>query len=148
MKNARHLEIMKLIREYDIETQTELVSRLSEAGFVATQATVSRDIRALKLIKTQRKNGKACYEVPDSTAQPEKYIRLLKEAVVSVIAAKNLIVVRTVPGMAMAAAAALDEWENEDIAGCIAGDDTIFCAVYPDADPDAVISKLNDLLSY
>ena len=77
----------------------------------------------------------------------EKYIRVLRESVLSVTEARSLIVIRTVPGMAMAAAAALDSWENKAIAGCIAGDDTIFCAVYPDTDTAGLIRTIRSFLN-
>lgn len=147
MKIARHAEILRIIRENEVETQTELAELLTEAGFPATQATISRDIRSLRLIKVLRKSGRACYESPEAQSQPEKYVRVLKETVLSVAEAKNLIVIRTVSGMAMAAAAALDGWGNDKIAGCIAGDDTVFCAVFPDVDSESIISDINELLS-
>lgn len=148
MKIARHAEILKIIKENEVETQSELAELLKEAGFSATQATVSRDIRALRLVKSLRNSGKACYEAPqDNQVQPEKYIRVLKGTILSVVQAKNLVIVRTVPGMAMAAAAALDGWENEKIAGCIAGDDTIFCAAFTDEEAAIILEDINKLLS-
>lgn len=146
MKIARHAEILKIIRNEDIETQSELVEKLNEAGYPATQATVSRDIRALRLTKAPLENGKVHYVAPKQEMQPQKYLRVLKESVLTVQEAKNLIVIKTVPGMAMAAAASLDEWNHSQIPGCIAGDDTIFCALTPDADISKVVKELKTLL--
>ncbi len=147
MKNSRQTEIVRLVREREIETQAELASLLMQAGFSATQATISRDIRELKLYKTMTKNGRSCYAAPGPELQPERYRRVLKESVVSVTAAKSLIVIRTVPGMAMAAAAALDEWHHNGIAGCIAGDDTIFCAMNLQAGEEDLINDIQKLLT-
>ena len=146
MKIARHAEILKIIRENNIETQTELVEKLNEAGYTATQATVSRDIRALGLTKAPLKNGKVHYVAPKQELQPQKYRRVLQETVVSVSEAKSMIVLKTIPGMAMAAAASIDEWNHPQIPGCIAGDDTVFCALTPDADGKKVLEELSKLL--
>lgn len=147
MKIARHAEILRLIRTYDIETQTDLVRCLNEAGYAATQATVSRDIRELRLSKAPLPNGRVHYVAPEQEIHPEKYRRVLRDSVLSLHPAKNLIVVKTVPGMAMAAAASLDDWNCKKIAGCIAGDDTIFCALAPDADLEDTIRDIEALLS-
>ena len=115
MKIARHEEILKLIDMYDIETQEELVRRLNENGFPATQATVSRDIRALNLSKTVSENGKVRYSVSRSTPETGgRYIRAFKDAVFSIEEAGSILVLRTESGMAMAAAAALDELDWDD----------------------------------
>jgi transcriptional regulator of arginine metabolism len=143
MKIARHEEILKLINQYDIETQEELARRLNESGFPVTQATVSRDIRALNLSKTVSGSGRVRYAV-SGKAQSSKgrYIRAFKDAVASMEATGNIIVIKTEPGMAMAAAAALDELNLNDIAGCIAGDNTVFAAV---KSADAAFSVLEEL---
>lgn len=146
MKIARHAKILSLIKEYDIATQTDLVDHLKKAGFDATQATVSRDIKALKLSKAAGENGKVRYVAPETDPHPEKYLRVLKDSVTDIILSPGLIVVRTVPGMAMAAAASIDEWNNECIAGCIAGDDTIFCALTAGSDPAEVKRELEALI--
>ena len=121
MKVARHEKIIELIHQYDIDTQEELASRLNEAGFKVTQATVSRDIRALKLTKVAGKDGKSRYAIinNESGSLGEKYTRVLGQ---------NIIVIKTVSGMAMGVAAALDALKWPEILGCIAGDDTIMCA--------------------
>ena len=129
MKVARHEKIKELIQQYDIDTQEELASRLNEAGFKVTQATVSRDIRALKMMKVTGKDGKSRYvilqELP--TEMGEKYTRVLHDALLTIDQGQNILVIRTVPGMAMGVAAALDALNWEEILGSIAGDDTVMC---------------------
>ena len=145
MKSARQEKILELIREYEIDTQEELASRLEAAGFKVTQATVSRDIRALNLTKLVGKDGRPCYQVVGNTGQgelPDKYLRVLRDSAVYVEAGKNIVIVKTVPGMAMGAATALDALEWEEILGCIGGDDTVFCAC-PD---DQAAVKVRDRL--
>ena len=124
MKVARHEKIIELIHQYDIDTQEELASRLNEAGFKVTQATVSRDIRALKLTKVAGKDGKSRYAIinNESGSLGEKYTRVLEDTLLSID------VGQTVSGMAMGVAAALDALKWPEILGCIAGDDTIMCA--------------------
>ena len=130
MKTKRHSKIVELINSYDIETQEELAQRLEEDGFAVTQATVSRDIRDLKLSKVVTANGKQKYSLmPKQDGISEKYVRILGEAFVSMDMAQNILVVKTVSGMAMAAAAALDSMQMSEIVGCIAGDDTIMAAI-------------------
>ena len=130
MKLARHEKIIELIHQYDIDTQEELAARLNEAGFKVTQATVSRDIRALKMTKVAGKDGKSHYAILKDAAPElgDKYTRVLRDAVISIDVGQNLVVVKTVPGMAMGVAAALDALAWPEILGCIAGDDTIMCA--------------------
>ena len=110
MKVARHEKIKELIQQYDIDTQEELASRLNEAGFKVTQATVSRDIRALKMMKVTGKDGKSRYVIPQElpTEMGEKYTRVLHDALLTIDQGQNILVIRTVPGMAMGVAAALD----------------------------------------
>lgn len=130
MKSDRHAQILRLIREHDIETQEELALKLQESGYAVTQATVSRDIRALKLTKVATDSGGVRYALMQQRRGDEegKYVRVLADAVVSMEAADSLLVVRTASGMAMAAAAVLDELHLPELVGCIAGDNTIFCA--------------------
>ncbi len=148
MKIARHAQILKLINQYDIETQEELAARLNESGYKVTQATVSRDIRQLKLMKITREDGHSKYAEQQNTDREvlSKYIRILKESLISMDLAGNLVVIKTVSGMAMAAAAALDELRWGEIAGCIAGDDTIMCAAKSPDDALVVIDKLKKTL--
>ena len=131
MKVDRHSKIVELIGKYQIETQEELAEYLKKAGYHVTQATVSRDIRELKLTKVAMSNGKQKYAALTEPAEDlsQKYIRVLKDGFASMDMAQNILVVRTVSGMAMAVAAALDALNFHEIVGTIAGDDTIMCAV-------------------
>lgn len=144
MKNARQTQIIRLIEQYHIETQEELAERLNQSGFQVTQATVSRDIRELHLIKVADGQGKSRYSIiqNDVGHLSKKYTRVLKDAYVSMDTAGNLLVMKTVPGMAMAAGAALDALGWPEILGCIAGDDTIMCAIHSPQDAKLVMSKL------
>ena len=148
MKPQRHKKILELIRTEAIETQEELANRLNEAGFHVTQATVSRDIRALKLTKMTRKDGRSYYAVleENNPVTGDKYTRVIREALVSMDAAENLVVIKTVSGMAMAVAASLDSMKWEELLGCIAGDDTIMCAARTAEGARTVIDKLDALL--
>ena len=131
MKVARHEKIIELIHQYDIDTQEELASRLNEAGFKVTQATVSRDIRATQARqKVAGKDGKSRYAIinNESGSLGEKYTRVLEDTLLSIDVGQNIIVIKTVSGMAMGVAAALDALKWPEILGCIAGDDTIMCA--------------------
>ena len=116
MKVSRHAKIIELISQYDIETQEELAEYLNNAGFKVTQATVSRDIRELKLTKVQSENGRQRYMVmQNQTAFSDKYIRILKDGYVSMDMAQNILVIKTVAGMASAVCAALDAMKWNEI---------------------------------
>ena len=149
MKSNRHQKIIELVDNYEIETQEELADRLREEGFQVTQATVSRDIRALKLSKVSCGNGRQKYVAikQDDTHLSAKYIRVLKDGFVSMDKAQNILVIKTVSGMAMAVAAAVDAMEMEEIVGSIAGDDTIMVAVRTTEDTQVVMEKINAVLS-
>lgn len=138
IKQNRHAKIAELIKERNIETQEELTSALKEAGFEVTQATVSRDIKAMKLVKVAaydengvRKGYKYSKNVhSDSVPElAEKYRNLLKDVVVKADYACNLAVIKTYSGMANAAAAAIDAIHNSGIVGSVAGDDTVLCVL-------------------
>ena len=148
MKIQRHAKIVELINQYDIDTQEELARRLKEAGFRVTQATVSRDIRELRLTKIAVDGGKQKYVVMNtqSSELDEKYLRILRDGFVSMDMAQNILVIRTVSGMAMAVAAAMDALNWKEIAGCIAGDDTIMCAVRTVNDTLLVMNKIKKLI--
>lgn len=131
MKKRRQGKIIEIIRKYNVGTQEELADRLREEGFAVTQATVSRDIREMKLSKMPAENGGQKYVFLEQGSRMEnKYVHVLREAFMGAEAAQNILVVRTVAGMAMAVAAALDALNFPEIVGCIAGDDTIFVAVH------------------
>ena len=149
MKVNRHAKIVELINKYQIETQEELAERLNQVGFHVTQATVSRDIRDLKLTKVPAENGKQKYAVLESgnTAMGEKYIRILRDGFVSMDMAQNILVIKTVSGMAMAVGAALDAMKWTELVGCIAGDDAVMCAVRSVDDTILLMEKIKKLLA-
>jgi len=149
MKISRQSKIIELINKYDIETQEELADRLMKDGYNVTQATVSRDIRELKLTKVAVDGGRQKYIVLQKTepGMSEKYTRVLRDGFVSMDMAQNIMVVKTVPGMAMAVAAALDALQLNSIVGCIAGDDTIMCAIRSVEETIQVMEKLNKLIN-
>lgn len=148
MKSARHEKIIELIQEYDIDTQEELAARLNEAGFEVTQATVSRDIRALKLMKVAGKDGKSRYAIltEPSAELGDKYTRILQDTLTSLDVGQNMLVIRTVPGMAMGVAAALDALKWKEILGSIAGDDTVMCVARDAEQAEIVAEKLKGIL--
>jgi transcriptional regulator of arginine metabolism len=149
MKVSRQAKLIELIHQYEIETQEELAERLKEAGFQVTQATISRDIRNLKLTKVATDSGKQKYVVLQAGKDEinEKYIRVLRDGYLSAQLAQNLLVVKTISGMAMAVAAAIDAMDWEEVVGCIAGDDTIFCAIRSMEDAQMVKEKLHGIVS-
>ncbi|MCR4673850.1 MAG: arginine repressor [Lachnospiraceae bacterium] len=148
MKTERQNRILDLIVKKEIGTQEELMEELNKAGYSVTQATVSRDIREMKLTKVALSDGKLRYvayrETEDDLA--EKYKRIFRDGFLSMDNAQNILVIRTVSGMAMAVAAALDHMELHEIVGSIAGDDTIMCAVRSVDDTLAVMNKLEEAL--
>ena len=148
MKVNRHAKIVELINKYQIETQEELAEYLNQEGFRVTQATVSRDIRDLKLTKVPIENGRQKYAVlqAEQNGLAEKYIRILIDGYVSMDMAQNILVIRTVSGMAMAVAAALDAMKWTELVGCIAGDDTVMCAVRTVDDTILLMEKIKKLL--
>ena len=150
MKSGRQSKIIELIEKNEVETQEELASLLNAAGFKVTQATISRDIRELKLTKVTGENGGQKYALIKNHAGShvtDKYIRVLCDGLVSMDMAQNILVIKTVSGMAMAVAAALDSLHLEGIVGCIAGDDTIMCAIKTVEDTEHVIAKLRKLIA-
>lgn len=146
MKIRRQAKILELINQYEIETQDELARHLKEEGFKVTQATISRDIRELKLMKVSSGGDHQKYTAIESGSERlvEKYLRVLRDGFVEMDKAGNLIVIRTVSGMAMAVAAALDAMNWSEVAGCIAGDDTIFCAVHTPEEAIRVMEKIKE----
>lgn len=148
MKKQRHEIIVNLINRYDIETQEELAAYLKDKGFEVTQATVSRDIRELNLSKISAGNGRQKYIVlsGDDNKLSDKYIRVLRDGFVSMDMAQNILVIKTVQGMAMAVAAAIDAMRFPEIVGCIAGDDTIMAAIRTVEDTLIIMKKLNEII--
>lgn len=148
MKTKRQTKMLELIRKYDIETQEELSDYLEKEGYQVTQATVSRDIRELKLTKVAVGNGRQKYValVEKNEDLSEKYARVFHDGFISMDMAQNILVIKTVSGMAMAVAAAVDAMNFHEIVGCIAGDDTIMCAIRSVEDTVAVMNRLRKLV--
>lgn len=148
MKTKRQAKMLELIKKYDIETQEELSDYLEKEGYQVTQATVSRDIRELKLTKVARSNGRQKYValVESGEDLSEKYVRVFRDGFVSMDMAQNILVIKTVAGMAMAVAAALDAMHLHEVVGSIAGDDTIMCAIRSVDDTVAVMSRLRKIV--
>ncbi len=148
MKKSRHRQIVEIINKYDVETQEDLANYLKEAGFEVTQATVSRDIRELKLTKVSNGRGKQRYIVltQKDAHMEDRFIRVLKDGFVSMDMAQNILVVKTVAGMAMAVAAAIDALHFLEVVGCIAGDDTIMIAVRTIEDTHNLMDKIHKMV--
>ena len=148
MKNGRQKQILTIVSEHDVETQEELIVRLKASGFKATQATVSRDIKELRLIKLATENGHYKYvqSVGEDGKSSAKFDNVLRETVISVRNAGPIVVVRTYAGMAMAAAAAVDAMQINCILGTIAGDDTIFIAVSDEVASDLIEKKIERII--
>ena len=146
MKKGRHEAIIELIRKYEIENQSDLANKLAEAGYDVTQATVSRDIQKLNLIKI-KSNGKFKYAVVEAATNfSEKYVRIIGDTIQKMDTARNLAVIKTQSGMAMATAAAIDGLKFEEIVGSIAGDDVIFVATKSDDSALLLINKLEVIM--
>ncbi len=150
MKNERQSKILELISKYDIETQEVLLEKLSEEGFDVTQATVSRDIKELNIVKISMKNSGYKYAIKNSAEDrpSAKYANILREAAQSVVSAGNLVIVRTYAGMADASAAAIDLMWHYDILGSIAGDDTIFVATADNQSAENLAGRINEVLRH
>ena len=144
MKSARQSKIIELIEEYDIMTQEELSELLSQGGFPNTQATISRDIRELKLTKITTASGKPKYAIqqPQDVDIWRKYRQVLAAGILTMETSENLIVIKTVSGVAMAVAAALDNLDINGLMGCIAGDDTIIAVARSKDMSEKVIANI------
>lgn len=148
MRANRRAKIIELVNQQEIETQEELAELLEGAGFPVTQATISRDIRDLKLTKVPTHKGRSKYAAlvtPDADML-EKYIRILRDGYISMDMAQNILVVKTVSGMAMAVAASIDAMQWNEVVGCIAGDDTIMCAIRGIDETITVMEKINKIV--
>ncbi len=148
MKKNRHDKIIEIINNHEVETQDQLASLLKSEGYDVTQATVSRDIRQMKLTKMVLEDGrqKYVYSNADPEVMHDKYVNVLKAGFVSMDVAQNLLVIKTVSGMAMALAAAIDALEIPEVVGCIAGDDTIFVAIKTADEAEEVMEAFYEML--
>ncbi|WP_026653185.1 arginine repressor [Butyrivibrio proteoclasticus] len=148
MKKNRHDKIVELIARNVVETQEQLASLLREAGYEVTQATVSRDIRQMKLTKQVTEDGKSkyVYTTADPDVMQDKYVSVLKAGFSSMDVAQNILVIKTVSGMAMALATAIDALDFPQIVGCIAGDDTIMVAIKSVEEAVEVMDELRKMI--
>lgn len=149
MKIKRHEKILELIAAHSIDTQEELQKHLKESGFEVTQATVSRDIKELRLVKTLSSDGKYKYAVTSKEAARDisyKFHAIFTESVMSIDYAMNTVVVKCFVGMAQAACAALDSMRWDGIVGTLAGDDTIFILMRSEAAAVQLVEELMRLL--
>jgi len=148
-KKERQSRILKLVRENDIDRQEDICRLLNEQGLNVTQATISRDVKELRLKKVPNGNRSQKYarvlRGNDSHLE-EKYIRVLKDAFLSMDNAQNILVIRTVAGMAMAVAAAIDALEIKSVVGSIAGDDTIMMAIRSTEEVEDVMNKIGEII--
>ncbi len=147
MKSKRQEKILEIVRSRSVGTQEELMDYLQQAGFVATQATVSRDIKELRLVKTQNAGGAYCYAAPqkEGEAISGQFHSLFADAVQSVDYAGNIVVVRCLAGMAQAVCAAMDSIRHEEVVGTLAGEDTFICIVKTEEKAIALTEKLKKL---
>ena len=147
MKGERQAKIIEIIQNYVIETQEELLEKLKEAGFHVTQATVSRDIRNMNLVKGTTKTGKYAYIAPKKQEDAPVFLsHMLAESIVSIDYAQNLIVVKTLAGMAQAVATYIDSVKESQIIGCVAGDDAILVVVKNEEKAEEICSKINNTI--
>ena len=149
MRYARQSKIIELIKNQEIDTQEKLAEKLNAAGYRATQATVSRDIKELGLIKVAGKSGRSCYaEAPkESNRDADRYAKILRETIQSIRIAENLIIIHTLSGCANAAAEVIDNISPENVVGTLAGDNTIFVAVDSRENVDAVAEVFRDFIA-
>ncbi|MBQ7390643.1 MAG: arginine repressor [Clostridia bacterium] len=147
MKNARQNKILELIEEYEISTQEALIQKLSEHGFESTQTTISRDIRQLRLIKGPTGRGAYKYVAPEvrKGSDAPGHNSALTDAVIKIEAAQNIIVVKTMSGMANAIAVCIDSLQIRDIIGSVAGDDTILLVLKTTEKAQAIESELKSV---
>lgn len=143
MRYARHQKILELISAQEINTQERLAEKLRQAGFRATQATISRDIRELQLVKRPGTSGRSCYtqNLSMEATVNERFRKILQETVLSIDSAENIIVIKTLSGCANAAAEAIDTSNIPEIVGTIAGDNTVLMVVSSKEAVHALVKK-------
>lgn len=147
-KKDRQKVVLDLINKFEIDTQEELTAKLNERGIEVTQATISRDINELNLIKIAGKAKKYKYAQIDikNAALSEKIVSLFREIVVSITCVNNLIVVKTLSGNAQAAGMVIDKMNIPQVLGSIAGDDTLLIVTKSNTDADIMIKKLKEMM--
>lgn len=148
MKNKRQEKILELIAKYEIETHDEMINKLREDGYNVTQATISRDLRELKLTKVLTSRGTYKYTVNNARhhANNVKFNNAVVDSIVSVDYAGNNIVLKTYPGMAQAVASSVDALSVESILGCVGGDDTIIIVTRDEESSAEISEKIKELI--
>ncbi len=148
MKYSRHNKILELIHKQEVETQEELAKLLIKNGYNVTQATISRDIKELKLIKIQTATGKSKYAAETHSYQSitDRFIKIFKDTILSVNYSNNIIIIKTLTGCANAACEAIDALNLDNILGTIAGDNTIFVVVDENINVNKLVHQFNDLI--
>lgn len=148
MKTVRQMAILDIIAKQDVETQEELAEALRARGIQVTQATVSRDIKELRLLKVLTPSGSYKYATADKAENglSERFIRMLAESLLSVAASNNLIVVKTLSGSANVAAEALDSLHWPEILGTLAGDNTILLIIRSEAEAPDVVRRIQEMI--
>ncbi|WZL71431.1 arginine repressor [Clostridiaceae bacterium 35-E11] len=148
MKYARHSKILEIIENHEVETQEELAELLKKNNINVTQATVSRDIKELRLIKVLAKNGRYKYASmkQQETAISDRFVKIFKDSILSIDHASNIVVLKTLIGAGQAACAALDALDLNEVVGTIAGDDTIFILVRKQEDIEELVNQFKKLI--
>lgn len=148
MRHSRQNKILDIINSHEVETQEILVSLLKKSGYKVTQATISRDIKELQLVKTLSSSGKYKYTVGASVDQPisDRYVKIFKETIQTVAYSGNVIVVKTLHGCANAACEAIDNLNLPNVVGSIAGDNTIFLVVSDPENVSALVNRFNEMI--
>lgn len=147
MKNARQKKILELIERYSIDTQEALIAKLKSEGYEATQTTISRDINQLKLVKAVTSDGSYKYIKPDVRREDNRTVMssALTNAVVKIESAKNIVVIKTLSGMANALAVCVDSLDHDHIVGSVAGDDTIIIVTKEDEIAESMQDNLKEI---
>ena len=148
MKNARQTAILSLIEQNDIETQEELAGKLREMGIEVTQATVSRDIKELRLLKVLSGKGGYKYATADKAEHglTDRFVRMFKESVLSIVSANNIIVIKTLSGSANVAAEAIDSMRLPEILGTMAGDNTVLAIAQDGQEAEKAVAVFREML--
>ena len=148
LRSNRQSKILEIINSNDVETQEDLVNRLAKAGYKVTQATISRDIKELGLVKTQSESGKYKYTTVKTMdfKISNKFINVFREAVISLVVTNNLLVIKTLVGSANAVAMVVDQMNLPELLGSLAGDDTLLLIAANDEDSVVLRKKLTDLI--
>ena len=148
MKESRQKVILEIIAENDIETQNQLIDALTNAGVKSTQATISRDIKELRLVKELTPRGTYRYAAPvaDPSDHSDRLKTIFQQCITSFACAQNIVVIKTLPGLASAACSAIDKMDISDIAGSIAGDDTAFIAMFSTEAAESLCKELESFV--